>query len=340
MTVPLYNSRAWRPVVDATDRLMSARVVERALRSIGLSRTIIEGSPVFFPYALQAAFAESVARQTGERHFAPRVTAEHGYEKVEFYGQYVLGAPRLDTAFSRGMRALRLVQSGSSASLRDAGEFVILQYDSGISSVVGARHVDEGSLMLIVDLIRHFAGQDWRPEWIELPAACSNDTILETIFGAPIRWGANLPGIALRKDILQAPNPHPREAKTATLYSDVKANLRARPPEKMADLVKNILVLLVVGGDVSEDAVAAQLGLGTRTLQRRLSSEGSSFRNVLASFQAERASALLLETDHSIREVASALGYREVNSFRRAFRNWTGKTPTEYAAAKPVGLLA
>ena len=36
---------------------------------------------------------------------------------------------------------------------------------------------------------------------------------------------------------------------------------------------------------------------------------------------------MLIETDHSIAEIAQALGYEEVNSFRRAFQNWTGLSP-------------
>jgi len=39
------------------------------------------------------------------------------------------------------------------------------------------------------------------------------------------------------------------------------------------------------------------------------------------------ARAMLIETDHSIAEIAQALGYEEVNSFRRAFQNWTGLSP-------------
>ncbi|SDJ54054.1 helix-turn-helix domain-containing protein [Aliiruegeria lutimaris] len=340
MHTPLQNTRAWMPVIRASDELFSPRVVERALKSVDLSRRIIEGPPIFIPYALVAAFAENVARQTGERHFGPLVTARYGYEGLDLYGKYVLGAPRLDMALVRGIRAFRFLQTGSHAALQDAGEFVVLQFESGINSVVGAGHVDEGVVVLLVDLVRHFAGSHWQPEWIEIPSAFSNDPTLETIFGVPIRWGAALPGIAIRKDSLQTPNLNPAEATSATLYGDLKAMIQTRPPKTMAALVQDVMVLLAAKGEVSEDAVASWLGLGTRTLQRRLASEGSSFREVLASFQVERASALLLETDHSVREIASALGYREVKSFRRAFRKWTGKTPTEFAAMGPIALLA
>lgn len=340
MPAPLQNVRAWRPVLEATDELLSPRVVEGALRSVGLSRRTFEGPPVFIPYALQAEFAENIARRTGERHFAPFVTSQYGYEGLDLYAKYVLDAPRLDMALVRGIRALRFLQSGSSAELRDDGDYLILQFRSGIGSVIGARHIDEGTVVLLIDLVRHYAGPGWLPEWIELPGAAPSDATLDASLGAPIRWGASLPGIAIRGDVLRALNLSPRDARTATVYRDLRAMVRNRPPRSLAESVRDTLSILASTGDVSEEAVAKWLGLGRRTLQRHLASEGYRFRDILIAFQMDRAAMLLEEMDHSVQEIAYALGYREVNSFRRAFRKWTGKTPTEYAAVGPVGVLA
>ncbi len=104
------------------------------------------------------------------------------------------------------------------------------------------------------------------------------------------------------------------------------------PPRSTAGLVLDTLRLLSVAGDFSEEAVAAWLGIAKRTLQRRLAAEGHRFRDIVLFFQMQRAEALLLETDYSAKEIAQCLGYREVNSFRRAFRKRTGMTPTQYSA--------
>ncbi len=74
--------------------------------SLGLSREMIEGPPTFVPLAPQAAFAESVARQLGERHLGPILVNQYGYRDLGIYAAYVLEAPRLDIAGSRGRRAL------------------------------------------------------------------------------------------------------------------------------------------------------------------------------------------------------------------------------------------
>lgn len=136
MSVPLQNVRAWRPVIDALDQLASPRVVERALASVGLSRRVLEGPPIFIPYALQAVFAEDVARRIGEPHLGPLAASRYGYADLGIYAGYVLDASRLDIALERGVRALPFLQSGASVDLRDAGDDVVLQFGYGIQSDV------------------------------------------------------------------------------------------------------------------------------------------------------------------------------------------------------------
>ncbi len=120
------------------------------------------------------------------------------------------------------MRALPYLQSGVCVNLREEGNNVVLQYGSGIQLVVGARHLDEGTTLLLVDLVRHFAGPDWQPEWVELTKASQNgDTTLEPVFGAPIRHGSRLAGIAIPKDVLLTRNPRSGEARNEILFRDL-----------------------------------------------------------------------------------------------------------------------
>lgn len=309
------------------------RVIDRALKSVGLNRTLLDGPPIVVPYALQAEFAECVARQTGERHLGALVVSRYGYEDLDLYAKYVLSAPRMDLAFARGIRAIRCLQSGATVTVRNTGDSVVLQFGSGIQSVVGARHIDESIPLLLIDLVRHFLDKDWHPDWVELPhRPCDRDATLDQVYGSPIRYGHPLPGIAIRKEVLGARNPRNESAAAATVFADLRAMICSRPPDSVTQIMRDVLTLQTATGDLSEESVAARMGLGKRTLQRRLAAEGHNFIDLLALFRAERARALLIETEFSQQQIAASLGYREVNSFRRAFRNWTGMTPAEFRA--------
>lgn len=98
----------------------------------------------------------------------------------------------------------------------------------------------------------------------------------------------------------------------------------------MEDVVTEALRTQFAIGDLSEEAVSDRLSMGRRRLQRALKAEGTSFREVRDRFFEARARALLAEPHASISEIAQSLGYSEINSFRRAFRKWTGVSPSVF----------
>jgi AraC-like DNA-binding protein len=82
---------------------------------------------------------------------------------------------------------------------------------------------------------------------------------------------------------------------------------------------------------------SAQLGIGSRTLQRRLDEHNLVFRDLVLRTRLERSIELLRETDEPITDIAMALGYESPANFSRAFRRRLGVTPTE---ARKTGLVA
>ena len=87
------------------------------------------------------------------------------------------------------------------------------------------------------------------------------------------------------------------------------------------------LLELLPSGDASTQAVSKKLGLSTRTLQRRLSTEGGSFQLVLKETREELARHYLKSSTMSGAEISFLLGFEDPNSFFRAFHTWTGETP-------------
>jgi AraC-like DNA-binding protein len=82
------------------------------------------------------------------------------------------------------------------------------------------------------------------------------------------------------------------------------------------------------------DEVARALGLSTRTLQRRLGEEGTSFRDVVLGVKVDVAKELLEQPQLTIADVANAVGFAHVPAFSRAFSQRTGMTPTMFRAGR------
>jgi len=75
--------------------------------------------------------------------------------------------------------------------------------------------------------------------------------------------------------------------------------------------------------------VATALHLSERTLRRQLAEEGTSFSALHDRVRTERALELLQDAEVTIASVGSQIGFNDVREFRRAFKRWTGHTPSE-----------
>ena len=333
--IPLMNARFFGPLSKILGDIGGQNVVSRAWGAVGLSQDAIEERPVFIPYRLQAEFVESAARQLGARHMGAVLGKKLEYPYLNIYADYVLSAPNLLGGLARGTKALRFIISGAKVHGLLNGGYLRLQYEAGIGNADGARHISEGIPHLLCDLVRRYVGPQWHPAWVELDERTlpSMAAALEDSYQAPVVVGAAMPAIAIPTNDLLAPNPKPPVARTAILFGDLRALVRSRPPSTMTGIVRETISLNLRLGDSSEEGVAHRLCLGHRTIQRKLRIEGTSFREVRRLVLEQRARRLLIETEHSVGEIADALGYNEVNSFRRAFECWAGVSPTQFREA-------
>jgi AraC-like DNA-binding protein len=95
------------------------------------------------------------------------------------------------------------------------------------------------------------------------------------------------------------------------------------------DHVKATLKKTLAGQRPELRAVARELGVSTRTLQRRLSDEHVTFQELIVEARRELARHYLQYSSLELSETAYLLGYEDSNSFFRAFQQWEGTSPGE-----------
>jgi AraC-like DNA-binding protein len=78
--------------------------------------------------------------------------------------------------------------------------------------------------------------------------------------------------------------------------------------------------------------VARSLNVTARTINRYLSKEGLSFRDISQRVRFERACDLLKTGELNVSQIALSLGFNDVGNFSRAFRRYKGVSPTDYLA--------
>jgi AraC-like DNA-binding protein len=103
-----------------------------------------------------------------------------------------------------------------------------------------------------------------------------------------------------------------------------------------AALVRQRLAARMEGGAPSMAEVARVLGTSQRSLHRRLSEEGTTFNDLLDEVRREFSQRYLARPRLAVAEVAYLVGFNDPSAFFKAFRRWTGVTPSQYRLSLPA----
>ena len=155
-------------------------------------------------------------------------------------------------------------------------------------------------------------------------------------FGIPVRFGAGSNSLLVSAADAARPLQGADEALSAVIRRRLEKILAEHHPHGTGPLtghVRHLIVEHLGATALTPDAVARELGVSRRTLSRRLSEEGTSFRSIVDDVRREFACALLHDRNSSIADIAFFLQYSEPAAFTRSFRRWTGQTPTEFRNA-------
>lgn len=165
--------------------------------------------------------------------------------------------------------------------------------------------------------------------------ALGNSAEHERIFECPILFGQTRAQLVISRETWDLPVSGSNSALFGVLEEHATRLLNELPSAKLPSLLDKVRAVLraeLGGGDVSAVHVARRLGLGERTLQRRLGEANTTYVAVLANARKKMACEYLREPGVSLAEVAFLLGFAEQSSFTRAFKRWTGKPPGDWRA--------
>ena len=150
------------------------------------------------------------------------------------------------------------------------------------------------------------------------------------LFRCPVRFGQ--PRDELRLDMRHLSEPmHLWDPITHTMAREACAQSLAEV-NRAGSLAAQIHGMLIdhPGRFPSIDTIAAELGMNSRTLRRRLDAEQTSYRKILTEVRMYLAIQYLRRTSMTNEEVAARLGYSDAANFRHAFLRWTDKRPSEF----------
>jgi len=276
----------------------------------------------------------------GQRSISLHMRRSDNARNLGLYGQYLMDAPDLRTALQRTVSTPRRTREFSHQFLKFDGDLARFGYWCLFQRGPHWRHQADLMITYMVALVEHFAGDLSALRGIEVSYPLGPyEQDLEDRFGVPVHFARDADAILFDRNLLDNRTSPGASGDILITRADVEMDKRGLPAgltDKMRYLIRQRLMV----GRSDLEGLALKLDTGARTIQRRLSEEGASYRDLLEQERKLRSIALMEEGGLTVDQMARVLGYATRTQFIRAFKGWTGVTPKKFAALDAVGLVA
>lgn len=280
---------------------------------------------------INAIYARAVAA-TGDAYFGLRVADCILPGMLHALGYALLASETLEDFCNRLVRYWALVAQSGAYSVSEDGTELRLAAVPRSSSL--CFETEDTFVALILRLMRMAYQGDLHPLRVELrrPMPAAGDAPYRENFGCPLLF--EQASLSLYFDLATMREPLSGASRELAQHNDqiVMSYLQKLDRDDIVTRVRANIVAGLSGGSVSRGAIASSVNMSASTLQVKLARAGLSFQQLLDETRHELALGYIGQSRLSITEIAFMLGFSDLSNFIRAFKRWTGKSPTEFRA--------
>ncbi len=301
---------------------------EELFEAAKLSPRLIERPNDLFPLAQGFALSEQIARVLGLDDVGLVAASHVAITDFGQLGDIVCGGATLSEALHRLIRGVTAFSTCERLSLHWRGERLLFCHRYAIRPVAGQRHADCYAVVIMIKAVQLALSPEWKPDLILLPEReRTRKRQYEAFFKTDIwfeneTWAISVPSSRLADPI-----------RKAELRGAPRQVVRSVPPSPARDLIGSLREMISPSLRLATPNIghaAGLAGVSVSTLQRRLRESGLTYSELVETERLRLSIELLVQEDIKICDVASELGYTEPGNFTRAFRTWTGLTPSQF----------
>jgi len=247
-------------------------------------------------------------------------------------GYSVVASRSLKDAFERMVRYSRIVSDSVQFRLEEERTLYRLVIEIPAGVVRPADEAIDAIASLIVRLARWLHDdRSLNPLAVALERPRPSPAEpFSAFFRVPVGFAAPTNYLEFAKAAVDGPLPSGNAELAQHNDAVVRSYLERVTDDRITSRVQAIVAERLPNGRPTQAAVARQLGMSLRSLQRRLEEERTSFKEILSATRRDLACSYVREANCSVTEVAFLLGFMDTSSFCRAFKRWTGLAPSRY----------
>jgi AraC-like DNA-binding protein len=328
--IPSYRSAHLLPYIDFLKKVGAP--VETTLQQSHLPTLLTDEDDMFLPQKLTMDFLKKMSRSQGIDDLTLRAVS--GIEITDLSQRYVTAAfqsPTLKIALEHFARLLPYEDNDLEFWINSKGSTARLCLRNHLlMDPESQRFEDWNEVLVVIAIVRAFAGADWQPEEIAFGSELNISELAQKKYpNTRFLVAQNACWISLPHRLLSLP---PQKRVSLSKASVPMTHLEPGPGPDMGlvDSLSKILPVYLCEQYPSIQLAAEISGTSVRTLQRRLKQSDMSYSDLIKNARFERASSLLKNTDEKIIDIAYQIGYSDPAHFSRAFTQATGLGPRKY----------
>jgi AraC-like DNA-binding protein len=302
------------------------------LAAAGLTAAELEGPQARVPQAANNAVFAELAARAGDADFGLHFAERLDLDSLDVVGHLAAHSATLGEALARVCAYSRLLHDSGRVDLeRRAGRAILYPGCRGLTHEY-PRHVAEFATLAALVLARRVTGQPLVPHAVTFKHAAPPRLVEHRrLFGVLPRFAAAETTLVFDEAALALRIAGAQPGLASYLDAFARDALARLPDDgSLTAAVERAVTQRLSAGLPDLAAVAAQLGLSARTLQRRLADEGVRFHALLDRARRGLAERYLADPRLSLAEVGFLVGFADPSNFHRAFRRWTGVTPSAF----------
>ncbi|HEY1092938.1 MAG TPA: AraC family transcriptional regulator [Burkholderiaceae bacterium] len=303
----------------------------RLMSEVGLQPRVLDEPDLRIPAERVGELLERAAALSGCESFGLRMAETRQLSALGPVGMLIREQPTLRDSLAVLLRFHVALNGGIVLVIEEEAGVVVIREEVVTGHSGPIRQAIELAVGVVLRLMRQFLGPDWRPRRVCFTHDAARDIATHLrVFGPCVEFRHDFNGIVCGRADLDTVNPSadPAMARYAQQLLDASLSEQVATPRTLDD-VRRTALLLLPSGRCSIEQVADQLGLACRTVQRRLSEQGTSFSNLVNDLRVELAQRHVQGSARPLTDVAALLGFSAPSGFSRWYQGQFGCSPTQ-----------
>lgn len=245
-------------------------------------------------------------------------------------GHAWLASSTLRTGLTRVARFSRIVGTRAQVGLEDSHSGLVFSYALAAEEPAVVSIIPDCWLALVLDMCRVNAGHHLCPLKVTLRrTAPANPQRWNDFFGCTVKFAATENSVLLSRADIDRVLPTSNRPLAGVLDGLLTEQLAKLDKDDVVSRCKAQFLEQLASGEPSAEDIAQRLHMSSRTLQRKLAEANTTYLTLVDDCRRDLALRYISDPEKSITDITFLLGFSSQSAFSRAFRRWTGASPTE-----------